>query len=426
MRHKFARSVLGAAVVVALVATACAPKTGSLSGEGQPEETPLKVVLWKGGGNEEANIAELNRKFETANPGVKVDFSYVKRGDYDAYNNTRFNGGTAADVVMVDSTLVKHWGRAGLLADLSDQPWVKTVDEQLIPFSGVNTKTYQLIQEVAPVGLYVNNDVLKTAGITAVPSDWPSFVASLEKLKAAGKKGLLVGNKGGWSSANLIQLSSVGTVLAANPQWNEQYNDGKVTFNPDWKEPLSRVQELVAKGLIDARAMMGIDPWGDGLDEFKSGQWAYTVQGAWQLADFTKGGKFDLSLVPFPANAAGRPVGYQFVGTGLAVNAKSKVPGVARKYLSFWAEPANLNRYLEAEAALTPLTEGKSPLPPQAQAFAVAKQEGRLRVAPPQYWEAPSGEDPFLSIGQKLFLDPDADQGKLLDELDKAYGAARR
>ena len=374
------------------------------------EPITLRVSAWKGGGTEVANIPELHEKFEAENPDIKIQFEFNGRGDHETVNNTQLAAGEAADVIMVDEGLMNRWAAEGLLEDLSGESWVGNILPEVARFTQVDGATYQFPQELVPIGLFTNNDLLAQAGISELPQTWDEFVVSLETLEAAGTPGLLL-NGAEWGGYQLLALSAAGTVYRDNPDWSEDYKSGSASFNPDWTPAFGRLQELLQAGLVNGQLMASGLP--DSL--FVDGEYAYLVNGAWMYGGLKNTG-LDFSFMPLPSDSA--PHGFIFVGTGLAVNAAGDHKDAARRYIEFWSQPDNLVRFTEGENALTTISNGRSAFAAESAAWGDAVEAGNWTFAPPQSLGPPNQEGEFYPTVGMLYQDPDMDTGELMDILD--------
>jgi raffinose/stachyose/melibiose transport system substrate-binding protein len=388
--------------------------------EAHVSQTVLNVVGWKGGGSEIANIPQINADFEAAYPSIKLNYTYVSATNYQTYMDTRLAGGSAADVFMTDNVFMDVWQKQGYLEDLSSQPWVSRIDPALNPLDTVGGKYYQFIQEDIGDGLYVNLDLLKQAGISGAPQSWPQFISDLKTLKAKGINGLLMTDEGGWSSDNMALMLSASTVFRKDPNWNAQFNAGTAHFNPSWAPVVNDMRQLFTDGLVNPQLMLGLSPWSDGLELFQGGNWAFSVQGAWELTGFLQNIHFHMAFVPFPGNSAGtQPEGLTYVGTGLAVNAASKNIPAAEAYVNFWSQQKALRLYDESENAFPTVSGVSVPLVPEAAAFQKAYNSGRTIKSPAQSWTNPDGELYESNIMQELLVNPKTSTTKILDQLDK-------
>jgi raffinose/stachyose/melibiose transport system substrate-binding protein len=411
-RRVFAVAALIAALGVVGIASASSRRAHT---------TTLNITAWKGGPTALANIPEINAAFEAAHPDIKVNWTAAPGDSYVTSLNTKFAGGNAPDVVMVDPYKINSWAPQGFLADLSDQAWVKKQNPIFDPYSTVGGKTYQLIQENIGVGLYVNLDLLTKAGIKTLPQNWPQFLSVLATLKAKHINGFLFSNKGGWAGNNVASMLAANTVYKKTPNWGVLFNQGKRHFNPDWAPVVDQMRELFTKKLVDPKLMLGVDPWSTALEQFKAGKWAFMIQGAWELSDFKENAKFRFAFTAFPGGPKGTlPRGFTFVGTGLAANAKSPNLAAAKQYIAFWSTAKALDLYDSAENAFATIRGVTPVLAPEAAPFVKAYTSGRTIVSPPQGWTNPDGETGLINVFQELFVNPGISNSKILSDLDKA------
>lgn len=407
------RNRLALSLVLALAAgsvVACSNNTGSSGGT-----TTLTVAAWKGGGTEPAGIAQLNAAFQKAHPDMKLEYKYVSP-DYETYVNSRLAAGDAPDVLMADRGKMIKWVKQGYLADLSDQPWVARMTPALKYFNSINGKTYQLNSENIAISLYSNLDLLKQAGINEVPKTWPELLADLQTLNSKKLNGFMLANKGGWQGEQLA------LDLAANlvdKDWAAKYDSGQSAFNPTWVPVIDRIKELLASGTIDAKLMMGLDPWSDGMAQFKSGKWAFFIQGAWELSDIAKNVSFNFSFGPFPGGDAGtKPKAFTFVGTGWAVNAHAKNPTAAKAYVNFMSQSENAAAYLSAESAFSTLVDVPSPAVSQAQPALAAYNAGDTTTSALQVLNFLDSEAKMQDAVASIFANPAISTTSVLQTLD--------
>ncbi|MBW8817391.1 MAG: extracellular solute-binding protein [Streptomyces sp.] len=401
------RGLAIATTVVAMTMPLAACGGGSSGNTAADGTVTIHVEAWKGGGAEPANVAEINKAFEEANPKIKVDFQYVTSGNYTQKLEPELLGGKAGDVIMVDSSKVPKWGDAGYLADLSKESWVGKISDDAKPFTQNGGKTLAMPMELIGIGLYANTDLLKKAGIPEVPADWPTFLDDLGKLKAAGVNPIALPNKGGWTADAAFQASGSTLVYQKDKQWDADFLAGKTTIPSDWQEPLNQLKALGDQGYVNWKNELGVDEWSQGSQDFMAGKSAFWFQGAWQISSVKKAG-FPISFAPWPAGAAGtKPNAMFFTGTMWGVNSQSKNSDAARKYVEFWSQAQNLSKFLQAENGASPFTDGTTTPSPETTAFSAAFADGRYRLMPSNTWlsgpaEAASGTalQAFL-LGQK-------------------------
>jgi raffinose/stachyose/melibiose transport system substrate-binding protein len=387
------------ALGAALVVTGCSATTPSTGSDGK---TLLKVYGWKGGAAEPANVKKINAAFEKANPNIKLKYEFVPSAAYVQRVQSELLAGNSADVIMTDSAKVQDWGSSGYLENLSTQSWVSGVRKDLKPFVQNSGKTYALPMEVIGISLYANNDLLKRAGIDAAPTTWPTFEADLQKTKDAGITPLSLPNKGGWTGSSALNAIAATLVYKDQPSFDKDFLAGKATFSA-WKSSMQQLANLQSKGFVDFKSELGVDEWSTGISDFQAGRSAFYVQGAWEQSTFAKAGMND-SFIPWPSADSADSNANLFVGTMWSVNAKSKVKDAAEKYVKFWSASSNSSPYLEAENAVSPFTNGKSPSTEATKSFVDAVDAGRYRILPSNTWFSADGEKTMQQQVQALWL----------------------
>jgi len=148
----------------------------------------------------------------SANPNITVDMSVVNANDLSTVTQTRLN---ANDVDVVDmfgfanaaqpymsNVTAPNWQTlidAGLLLDISDQPFLENYDASAIQDAGTyDDKVYQInLGRVSYSGIYYNKDLF-AANNVEVPTTWDELVAACETFNAADIPCMTAGGKDGW------------------------------------------------------------------------------------------------------------------------------------------------------------------------------------------------------------------------------------
>jgi multiple sugar transport system substrate-binding protein len=164
-------------------------------------------------------------------------------------------------------------------------------------------KTYGVPIGANTLALYYNKDLLTQSGVDiASVKDWPSLTAALAKVKGAGKKGITfsaIGTEEGsfqflpwfWGSGAQLTALDSAQAVSALALWT------------DW-----RGQGYAPNSVINNTQTTS---W----QEFASGDYAFSENGTWQLANAAKLG-FEYGIIPIPASSGGTapaPTGGEFV-----------------------------------------------------------------------------------------------------------------
>ncbi|TDS70421.1 extracellular solute-binding protein [Comamonas sp. JUb58] len=348
------------------------------SGVYAQEAVTLTVTAWKGGTAEPAAFPGLIAKFEKENPSIKVKLEHVSRNDTTTLVSSRLQSGAGPDVMMVDRPLLRQWGGAGQLMDLSSEPASSQLAADVKPLAELDGKVLMQPMELVGVGMLVNMDLLNKAGITKAPANVAELKASCQKLNALGVRPLLLPAKDGWGPMVFALSMGMAPALRESVNFVNDVVAKKKSFagNPYFTKAVGTVKELADAGCYDAKLNVGVDVWNLGLSEFGASRVAMMPQGAWSIQKFTKLKDFNFQFVPIPALDGQKPGGMDMLGTAWAINRATKQGDAAKKWLAFWAKDENLGKFLEQEAAFTPFTKGTDWAPRQADVYAQARKAG--------------------------------------------------
>ncbi|MEU8234663.1 extracellular solute-binding protein [Actinoplanes sp. NPDC048967] len=297
------RRVAGCALL-AITLTALA---GACSDSGSPSS---------GASAAEYTIWDPYPQFDTGSDWVKLLTACgtgagvtIQRTGYDTTDLTNkallaAQQGNSPDVLIVDNPVVSTLAEAGVLTTTADTRIdTSAAEPNLLAAGQVGGQTYGMPIGANTLALYYNKKVLDAAKVDpATIKDWAGLTAALQKVKAAGKKGITfsaIGTEEGsfqflpwfWGSgANLTQLDSPQAVAA-------------LTLWTDWLK-----QGYAPNSVINNTQTTS---W----QEFASGDYAFAENGTWQLANAEKAG-FEYGIIPVPSSAGGTapaPTGGEFV-----------------------------------------------------------------------------------------------------------------
>ncbi|GAA3413240.1 sugar ABC transporter substrate-binding protein [Streptosporangium vulgare] len=212
--------------------------------------------------------------------------------------------GNAPDVLVVDNPVVSTLAEAGVLTTTAENRLdVSAISPNLLAAGQSGGDTYGVPIGANTLALYYNKAVLDKAGVdVASVKDWASLTAALEKVTAAGKKGITfsaIGTEEGsfqflpwfWGSgAQLTKLDSPQGVSA-------------LTLWTDWLK-----KKYAPNSVINNTQTTS---W----QEFATGEYAFAENGTWQLANAKETG-FEYGIIPVPGESGGTaaaPTGGEFV-----------------------------------------------------------------------------------------------------------------
>lgn len=248
--------------------------------------TELEVTHWWTSGGEAAAVAELAKAFDasgdkwvdgaiaggggTARP---IMISRITGGD--PMGATQFNHGQQA-LELVE---------AGLMLDLTDVAVANNWKEIVFPPSLLDACTVDGKIYCAPVNihspewLWLSNKVYEDLGLP-VPTTWTEFVASADKVRAAGKVPLALGDQP-WQSNLAFGALTIG--VGGLDLWK------KVNVDKDMAAAAGPEMAAVFQAAADARALAvgsNVQDWNQATNLVITDQAAGQIMGDWAQGEF--------------------------------------------------------------------------------------------------------------------------------------------
>lgn len=346
-------------------------------------------------------MEEFNERFEAANPNVTVDMSVVNASDLSTVTQTRLNANdidvidifgfsNAAQPYMSDVT-PPSWQtliEAGLLMDLTGQPFVDNYDDATIEDAGsYDGKVYSVnLGRVSYSGVFVNLDLLEEVGVD-IPTTWTELVAACDTIVEAGFSCMTAGGADGWP----IFVGSYGLLGAMYPDQEalvEGLWTGEIKWNDDEALALwERYQYYATEMLEDGVTGISHDA---GPARFAAGDVAMMPSGVWQGPSVEEAAEFDWTYIPFPGSDNPEDNQYLFgkYDQGWAIAADTPNKEAALEYLAMFSEKDNYQEFVNA-VGFIPTQPGVTLDSKLGQA--VAPYLENYRVGFEQFWVAPQG-----------------------------------
>lgn len=391
------------------VAVAAGPAT---AGEvpASPEEVTLRVLVHQNPPMTEF-LESFHDEFEEANPHISVDLSIVNADELSTVTQTRL---TANDVDVIDifgfsNAVLPYMGdavppnwqtliEAGLLLDLTDEPFVANYDPTAIADAGTwDDRVYSVnLGRVSYSGMFVNLDLLAEAGVET-PTTWSDLVAACETVREAGFECMTAGGADGWP----IFVGSYGLLGATYPD-QAAFVEALWTGEARWDDPEN--VELLTKMQVYATEMLEQGVTGLGHDaapaRYAAGDVAFMPTGVWQapaLEDAEP--SFEWTYVPFPGSDDAADNEYLFgkYDQGWAIAADSPNQEAALVYLTAFSEPETYQAFVNAVGFIP--TQPTATLDSQL-GEAVAPYLDNFRVGFEQYWVQPTGAGQWANASQ--------------------------
>ncbi|TDX51526.1 ABC transporter substrate-binding protein [Orenia marismortui] len=253
------------------------------------KEEELEIFSWWTGGGEAQGLEALFEIFNQKNSDMEIINAAISGGggsSAKAVLKTRMLGGNPPDSFQVHggSELIDTYVRAGVMEPITN----------LINELGIKDKFKQEILEMCsyqgevyaiPLAvhrgniLWYNKSLLKKYNLKP-PTNFSSFLSSLEELSKQGITPLSLGDKDRWPATHIFEsllLSTLGP-KAYNGLWN-----GNTSFsNPKVKEALVRFNEILRYTNQDHAALS----WQDSARRLYEGKAVFNIMGDWEEGYF--------------------------------------------------------------------------------------------------------------------------------------------
>jgi alpha-1,4-digalacturonate transport system substrate-binding protein len=275
----------------------------------QAQVTTLRF-LWFTDGPDKPAIEGLVKRFNDANPDIKVELSIVPYAELNQLLVTQAAAGQAPDLARVTEPYRFFQHTLDLRPHLKNKNLPREfLDEPAKVVTGAGGEFYGIPHDLTMNGPLVNVSLFKKAGVALPKGDrvtWEEWMAAAAKVqKATGVPFAAAVDRSGHRLDGFLQ----------------SYKGG--FFTPDGKGV--RIASAETKKGIEAfvgfhnDGTMPLDIWAGGSgyvganQQFINGQLAYYLSGNWQVAPFNDaiGSKFEWAAVPngYEAQAGGMPGG---------------------------------------------------------------------------------------------------------------------
>lgn len=356
----------------------------------------------------------FNDAFEEKYPNVTVDLSIVNANDLSTVTQTRL---TANDIDVIDvfgfangvlpymkNVDPPNWQQlidAGLLMDLTGQPFIQNYDAPTIQDAGTyNGKVYAInLGRVSYSGIYYNKDLFAAHNLTA-PTTWDALVAACETFTAADIPCMTAGGKDGWP----IFVGAYGLIGSMYPD-QAALVEGLWTGSIQWND--EKALEMWQKMQVYATDMMEQGASGVAGDaapgRFASGAVAMFPGGTWYAPAIEAAEpEFEWGYIPFPGSNNAEDNKYLFgkYDQGWAIAAKTPNREAALNYLAEFSAPENYQAFVNAVGFIP--TQPTATLDTQIGAE-VAPYLSNFKVGYEQYWVAPKGAGQFANPWASYF-----------------------
>ncbi len=415
---RVAAAAAGAALALALAACSSSASTGGGS-------TDANTITLAATTNEQPAMTAAIEAFKKANPGVDVKATYSALDQYQTTTRTQLSSGTAPDVVFVwpgdgNPMAMKTVAGANYLLDLSGQPFAAQQPDAVKKVTEIDGKTYIAPITFSGIGAVYNEDALKEVGLTA-PTTWTELLQFCSDAKAKGKVAYALGGATPWNTQLINYALTPTLVYGPDPTFPQDMADGKATFaNSKWVDSMNKYKEMQTSGCFED------SPLGTNYDTTLTMVGKGDALGVVQVNSAVPGIKksapnANLTLLPLPATddaSATRMAGA--TGSSYGINAKTKNPDLATKFINFLTTQDATNLYAETNGALPAIPNDAFKVDPSLASLADYQKANKTDPFMDQFWPNARVQQTHFDVVQALLGDQTTVQDALA-KMDAAY-----
>ena len=268
-------------------------------------------------------IAFYEEKFKELYPNATLELVNIPGNNYADLFMAKYSSDTLEDVIHMNVPNYKQYMKAGLLQDLSDQPWVKDIlpiAKETCTYQG---KWYTTAESITVYGVFYNKAIFDELGLTA-PGTWEELIEVCEALKTAGITPFVGGFKDNWLLQMAFEKGAVAPFLQntyPDPTLDIYYGD--LTWDgPEMKGALDRFTELVRNDYFN-KDCLSIG-WDQSREVLRSGQAAMMLSASFLPGMIsTEEDPMDLGFFATPNDDGTQPI-VAAAAQQWGVNANSK------------------------------------------------------------------------------------------------------
>ena len=322
------------------------------------QDVTLTIESWR---NDDLQIWQnkIIPVFEKENPGIKVKFQPTAPTQYNSALNARLAAGSAGDLITCrpfDASLELY--KKGYLVPLDNLKGMNNFSEVAkLAWQTDNEKTTFCVPMASVIhGFIYNKAIFKQLNLT-VPETQSQFFALLKKIKDNGQYvPLAMGTKDQWEAATM-GYENIGPDYWHGEKGRMALIDGKAKLtDPQWVEPF-KVLAMWAPYMGNG---FQAQSYSDSQNMFTLGRAAIYPAGSWEISNFEKQADFKMGAFPPPLPKAGDTC---YISDqpdhALGMNAHTKHPAAARKFLEWVASKQFAEIYANALPGFFPLIDQK-------------------------------------------------------------------
>ncbi|MEK5235928.1 ABC transporter substrate-binding protein [Paenibacillus sp. FSL L8-0470] len=249
MKHTKKLTIIVAGLLVVSLLSGCGKTSDSASNGGKENGGKEELrISWWGGDSRNKAVQEAISKFEEENPNIKVKAEFAGYAGYQEKMTTQLSGGTAPDVIRLDSMWVDQYeNQLSDLKELGEELGLSNFSQNVLAPLEKDGKLLGLPLSTVYRPLLYNKTVTDKYGIEA-PQSWDDLFAMRDKLP---EDHYPMANLVGSKYASPIVFFSIFAQQTGLPLSDD---NGNLNYKEsDFENMLSFYRELVEKRIMPSK-----------------------------------------------------------------------------------------------------------------------------------------------------------------------------
>jgi N,N'-diacetylchitobiose transport system substrate-binding protein len=420
--NKWTKVAIGA-VAMALTVGGCGSKPATSAGG-----TPRTLTVWLMDGSAPAPLTEaLNKEFESAHSGVKVNYEVQQWKGIQDKLTTALASKAPPDVIEIGNTQTAKFAADQVVLDVTadakdfqgDQ-WLQGLKDS----ATIDGKQYAVPFYAANRTVLYRKDMFAAAGITTLPTSQQEWLAAIDKLKAANAndpdfQALYLPGQSWYDLLSFIWDNGGDIAKQQGKSWQGALDT-----------PAAKAGFQFYKTLVDASATKAPKDVDEATPQqgqvYGQGHVAMMIGLPWEVATAAKTDpkmKELTAAFPIPSKTAGKTAPVFLGGSNLAIPANSKNQDLAKDYLKLMSSK-KYQDLLAKSGAVPGTSTDISALAsdPVAGPMAKAAQNGKVTPTSPKWATIEAGQNPLkdaltaMLTGTKSVDQATADANKAINQ----------
>ena len=348
----------------------------------QESNKAVTTITFFGNKNEPENVTvieEIISDFMQENSDIRVSYESLKGNEYYEALEKRMAAGEGDDVFMVNHDTVLKLEAKKQLEDLSKLKSISGYTDEMLSQMKENGKIYWVPTTVSVFGLYCNMDLLQKYD-QKVPTNLSEWETVCRYFKGQGMTPIIANND---ISLKTLAIGQGFYSLYQEHQQKETFrriNDGEEELSDYLSSGFSLAENFISQGYIDAEKSLKTEKTSDDLEEFAKGKSPFMLTGAWAVGRVESMlPDFEFQVVPYPILENDSLLVVN-ADTRLSVNADSKHKDAAIKFVEYFTNEENIQKFANQQSSFSPLKGGSPSSVKEIQPLVSCYQSGRVVI----------------------------------------------